>query len=110
MKQEVVLLVWLTACTADPEPPPVESDTDTDVDADTDTDTDVDSADSAGTGASGATGATGATGDTGPTGPDPRIGRVYVLDLASGVWTEPPLIGPELQSEIGDSELLVSPK
>jgi hypothetical protein len=97
------LLLLLSACTADPEPPPAaDSDTDTDVDADTDTDTDVDGADSAGSGA------TGATGDTGPTA-DARIGRVYVLDLGSGVWTEPPGVGAVFGSRIGGAQLLVSP-
>jgi hypothetical protein len=36
-------------------------------------------------------------------------GRVYALDLAGGDWVEPPGVGPLLSSQLGDTQVLVSP-
>jgi hypothetical protein len=50
-------------------------------------------------------------GDTGEplTTPADLIGSVYALDLASGQWVKPAGVGPLLSSQLGDTQIFVSP-
>jgi len=42
--------------------------------------------------------------------PTTLVGNVYALDLANGQWVKPPGVGPLLATQLGDTQILVTPQ